>query len=133
MVNFRSILAGLVAMAVALAPVAATLVASAGAPAASAAAAHECHGKTAQNAHKPGGGERVATADHLQRTEMDNCSDCDGQYHPKCVGDGGKCCKLIGMVTLLPAISGAAETADLVTNPPTLTGWKVRPPPPPRA
>lgn len=124
MVNYRIILAGLIALAVAVAPFAAALLAGPGAArAASAATARDCHG------HKASGTDDAATGHHGQN--KGGCPDCGGQRHDaKCI-DGGKCCKLTGMVAVLPVVIGPAETVDLALNPPALVGWQVRPPPPP--
>ena len=63
------------------------------------------------------------------------CPDCGSQQNDsKCVGDDGKCCKLTGMVAVLPVVAARVEPVNLATNLPTLIGWQVRPsPPPPRA
>lgn len=124
MVNYRTILASLIALAVAVAPVAVALLAGPGAAqAASATMAHDCHG------HKAGGTDDSAAGHHSQ--DKGGCPDCGGQqHHAKCI-DGGKCCKLTGMVAVLPVVIGPAETVDLAPNPPALVGWQVRPPPPP--
>jgi hypothetical protein len=122
--RFRTILACLIALAVAAAPIAATVLASAGARAATTATAtkHDCHGN-AQD-HKKGPHAKAGCP---------NCKDQDRDY-AKCTGDGGKCCKLTGMLTVLPAVAEPLETVDLATNPPALIGWQIRPsPPPPRA
>jgi hypothetical protein len=124
MLNIRTILAGLIALAVAVAPVAATLVASAGAWAATAVvtAKHDCHGHAQHHDKDP-----QADSDKV------GCPDCDGgQGHTKkCIGDGVKCCKLTGMVTVLPVVAAPAQNVVLAAYPPTLTGWQMRPPPPP--
>ena len=124
MLNIRTILAGLVALAVAVAPIAATLLASAGARAATAAvtAKHDCHG---QAQHHETGLE--------YHSDKAGCPDCDGgQHHTKtCFGDGVKCCKLIGMVAVLPVAVAPAESVVVAAGPLSLTGWQVRPPPPP--
>jgi hypothetical protein len=64
-------------------------------------------------------------------TSNAGCPDCDSKHQPKCIGDGGKCCKLTGVVAALPAAMGHAATVDIGANPPALIGWQVRPPPPP--
>jgi hypothetical protein len=122
MVKIRAILAGLIALAVAVAPVAAGLVASAAARTASAAmtAAHDCHGSARHHDKGP------------HHSDKADCPDCQDQHQTKnCVGDGGKCCKLTGMVAALPIVLAPAENVDLAASPPTLTGWQARPPPPP--
>ena len=125
MVKIRVILAGLIALAVAVAPVAAGLVASAAARTATAAttAAHDCHGKAQHHDEGP------------HHSDKAGCPDCQDQHQTKnCVGDGGKCCKLTGMVAVLPVVVAPVETVDLAPNPPALIGWQMRPsPPPPRA
>jgi hypothetical protein len=124
MLNIRTILAGLVALAVAVAPVATTLLASAGARAATAAvtAEHDCHGKAQHHEKGP---------EH--HSDKAGCPDCDGgQNQTKtCIGDGVKCCKLIGMVVVLPVAMAPADSVALAAAPLRLTGWQVRPPPPP--
>jgi hypothetical protein len=127
MIGYRTILAGLIALAVAVAPVAATLLASAGARAASSAvtAEHDCHGKAQHDQKGP--------QNHRDKA---GCPDCDDGHDQtkKCIGDGVKCCKLTGMIAVLPVVAAPAENVDLAAPPPTLTGWQVRPPaPPPRA
>jgi hypothetical protein len=122
--KFRTILACLIALAVAAAPVAVTPLASAGGRAATVAAAakHDCHGMTQD--HEKGQHGKAGCPD---------CQDQDRDY-AKCTGDGSKCCKLTGMVTVLPAVAARVAAVNLVANPPTLIGWQVRPsPPPPRA
>ena len=126
MIGYRTILAGLIAFAVAVAPVAATLLASAGARAATAAVTvkHDCHGK-AQH-------DKKGLQNHSDKAGCPDCDDAEDQTK-KCIGDGVKCCKLTGMVAVLPAVVTPAENIDLAASPPTLTGWQMRPPaPPPR-
>jgi hypothetical protein len=138
MSKFRTILACLIALAVAAAPVAATLIA--GARPARAAAVHDCH-RMAQELHHQTGCADDATSGHhchdsaLQQMSTGSCPDCQGQDQTKkCMGDGVKCCKLTGMVTVLPFVEAPVETVGLATSPPTLVGWQIRPsPPPPRA
>jgi len=127
MIGYRTILASLIAFAVAVAPVAATLLAGAGAQATTATvtAKHDCHGM-AQH-------DKKGLQNHSDKAD---CPDCDhGQDQTKtCIGDGVKCCKLTGMVAVLPVVATPAENVDLAAGPPTLTGWQMRPPaPPPRA
>lgn len=119
MAKFHTLLACLIALAVAAAPVAATLFASAGARAAAAVAGHDCHGMSRD--HDKGPHAKAGCPD---------CQDHDRDY-AKCTGDGGKCCKLTGMVAVLPVVAAPVESADLAANPPTLIGWQIRPPPPP--
>jgi hypothetical protein len=121
MLNIRTLLAGLIALAVAVAPVAATVVASAAARTAAAAATHDCHGKAAQDHHQKAPDD----------TNKAGCPDCDSKHKSTCVGDGGKCCKLTGVLAALPAAIDHMATVDIAANPPTLIGWQVRPPPPP--
>lgn len=136
--KLRTILAGLIALAVAAAPVAATLVA--GAQPARAAAVHDCH-RMAQELHGPTGCTDDATTGHhchdgtLQNMDMGDCPDCQEQDQTRrCMGDGSKCCKLTGMVTVLPIVAAPVVTVDPATNLHTLTGLQIRPsPPPPRA
>src|SRR5262245_10540809 len=109
MVKIRAVLAGLIALAVAVAPVAAGLVASAAARTATAAttAPHDCHGKA--QSHDKG----------TQHSDKAGCPDCQDQHQTNnCIGDGGKCCKLTGMVTVLPVIVAPVEAIDLAPNPP---------------
>ncbi len=124
MSKFRTILACLIALAVATAPVAATQLASTGTRAATAAVAakHNCHGKTQDHEKGP----------HKPSSKAD-CPDCQDQDRgdAPCTGDGVKCCKLTGMVAVLPIVLAPAENVDLATSPPILTGWQARPPPPP--
>jgi hypothetical protein len=124
MVNIRAILAGLIALAVAVAPVAAGLVVSAAARTATATmtAAHDCHDKAQHHDKGP------------RHSGKAGCPDCQDDRTKNCIGDGGKCCKLTGVVTILHVVVAAVETVDLATSPPALTGWQARPqPPPPRA
>ena len=141
MATFRTILAFLIALAVAVAPMAVTVMAGAqpasAAPAHShAAPMHDCHRLAAGHHHGPGGTDGAAASQHShdmasQDTEKGDCPDCDAKRHGKCVGDGGKCCKLTGMVTVLPAVMDCAEITVLAANPPMLIGREIRPPPPP--
>ena|SRR5262245_31875483 len=131
----RAILVGLIALAVATAPVAAALLGGTQ-PVAMVAAQHDCHRMASQ--HEPGGMNEMDTADHdhaaaVQDSNSDGCPDCGSKNHVKCI-DGGKCCKLTGMIAGLPDVTIPAETADYAANPPRLIGWQLRPPrPPPRA
>ena len=134
MVYLRTILASLIALAVAIAPVAAMVVSGGGGRTANAEVTHHCHGKVAQGT---AGHDDDATLPHhdqnksSQTTGKGSCPDCDGNGQVNCIGDGGKCCKLTGMVAVLPLVAGPAQTTDRAASPPTLTGWQVRPPPPP--
>jgi hypothetical protein len=134
MATFRTILAYLIALAVAVAPVAAMVIA--GAPAAQAAPVHDCHSMAPEPHQGVGCMDAAATVhdchgDISQDPEKDSCPDCDAKRHAKCVGDGGKCCKLTGVVALLPLVMATAEITDLAANPPMLTGREIQPPPPP--
>jgi hypothetical protein len=103
---FRLLLAGLVALAVALAPVGTAL--AAGSTMAKAAMA-DCHGK------KP---------DHSCCDKMAKCPD-------QC---GVNCCKLMGMIVTLPLIDPPVFVAPDVAKPQKPPDWRLRPrPPPPRA
>jgi hypothetical protein len=116
--SIRTIFAGLIALAVAVAPVAAALLAGAEPRAATAATVHDCHGKSEHH-------------DKVQDLSNDgSCADCS-QDGATCIGDGGKCCKLTGMVMVLPVVLAPAEPSELAVNGPALTGRQVRPPPPP--
>ncbi len=134
MAKFRTILACLIALAVAVAPVAATVIA--GAQPAGAAPMHDCHATAVEHHHGGGHTDGAAALQHShesasQDTEKGGCPDCDTKRHTKCVGDGGKCCKLTGMVAVLPLVMVSAEIIDVAANPPALTGREIRPPPPP--
>jgi hypothetical protein len=127
----RTILAAMIALAVAVAPVAAASVG--GVRAASAAAVHDCQHMASQH---PGGGMRDMPAAHhnhdgaLQVGDNGGCPDCSPKRDAKCFDDG-KCCKLTGVVAVLPTVTAPAESSGLAANPPTLIGWQMRPPPPP--
>jgi hypothetical protein len=136
--KFRTILASLIALAVAAAPVAATLVT--GARPARAAEVHDCHRMAQERHHQTGCTDDATTGHHchdsaLQDMDRGSCPDCQDQHHnKKCIGDGGKCCKLTGMVAVLPVVAAPVQAVDLSTNLPKLVGWQMRPsPPPPRA
>jgi ribosomal protein L37AE/L43A len=141
MATFRSILAYLIALAVTAAPLAATVMAgtqpASVAPTHSRAAPmHDCHSMAAGQHHGHGDTDGAAAIQHShdiasQDTEKGECPDCGAKRHSKCVGDGGKCCKLTGMVTALPAVLASAQITELAANPPMLTGREIRPPPPP--
>src|SRR5262245_29914914 len=134
MATFRTILAYLIALAVALAPVTATVMAAA--QPASAAPMHDCPSMAGEHHHGHGRSDGAATSQHShqsasQDTEKADCPDCAAKRHAKCIGDGGKCCKLTGLVTVLPAVIASAEITEQAANPPMLTGREIRPPPPP--
>jgi hypothetical protein len=122
-----------IAFAVAVAPVAAALVAGVGARTVSAATIHDCHGKAAQDGHMANGADGAQHSHHIapQHAEKGGCPDCDRPDKANCVGDGVKCCKLTGMVAVLPVVFVPAENVDRAASPPILTGWQAHPPPPP--
>jgi hypothetical protein len=110
MVNYRTLLAGLIALAVALAPMASTLAAG---HAMAMPAMDDCLGQP-----------QPPAAD-------DGCCDTKTKCPNTC---GVTCCKLIGV------IAASVEFDKLVVAPPRTAdprpppGWQVRPhPPPPRA
>src|SRR5262245_28030889 len=127
MIGYRTILSGLIALAVAVAPVAATWVAGVGARAASAATVHDCHGKAAHDGHKASGADGAQHGHHMAVPSSDKggCPDCDSPAKAKCIGDGGKCCKLTGIALELPAVIGPVEAVALEANPPEMIGWQV--------
>jgi hypothetical protein len=136
--KLRTVLACLIALAVAMAPVAATAIA--GARPASASLLPGCHGAGPTRHHAAACTDGAATMRHCHHSasqDMDkgSCPDCpDQDQTKKCMGDGSKCCKLTGMMIHLPAVTVAAGTVQLEADPPALTGWRLRPsPPPPRA
>ena len=103
----RLLLAILIAVAVALAPVASALAAS---DAMAKSAMHDCHGK------KP-------VEDHSCCDKMAKCPD-------QC---GVKCCKLVGVIAALPGIDPPVFVAPEVAHPQKPPDWRLRPrPPPPR-
>jgi hypothetical protein len=100
----RILLALLIGLAVASAPVASALAAT------SKAAVHDCHGKSAE--------------DHSCCEKMGKCPDACGV----------KCCKLMGMVTVLPVIEPASLIVPEAVEPQKPPDWRLRPrPPPPRS
>lgn len=134
MIACRTILAGVIAFAVAVAPVAAVLAAGVGGRTVNAATMHDCH-RAAQDGHMANGADSAQHSHHIAAQDADRagCPDCDRPNKANCVGDGAKCCKLTGMVAVMPAVVTPAENIDLAASPPTLTGWQMRPPaPPPR-
>src|SRR5262245_27824266 len=141
MATFRTILAFVIALAVAAAPVAATAMAGAqptdAAPAhADAAPMHDCPGMAAGHHQGHGDADAAATPQHghdisSSETEKGGCPGCDAKHHRKCVGDGGKCCKLTGMVAALPFVMASDELTDVAAIPQILIGREIRPPPPP--
>jgi len=102
----RTILAVIVALAVAIAPIASGL---AVATVSEMPAMVDCHGKSAP--------------DH---------SCCDKAKCPD--GCGVKCCKLIGVITEMPVVSGVWSAAHVAADPQKPPDWRLRPrPPPPRS
>lgn len=107
---YRIILAVVIALAVAVAPVAAALAPSALQSTKS--AVDDCHGK----APVP-------------------CPDCDSKIKKdKCPADGSQCCKLFGNVAAPPRVMLLAGFPEAPLDPPQLFGWLQPPqPPPPRS
>ena len=106
MVNYRTILAGLIALAVALAPVASAL--AAGHVLAMPAMA-DCNG---------------------QATDDPGCCDSQAKCPETC---GITCCKLIGMISPLPVFDEPGAESERVADPQKPPDWQLRPrPPPPR-
>jgi hypothetical protein len=105
---YRLLLAGLIAVAVALAPIGAALAASS---AMSKAPMQDCHGKKTIKEH--------SCCDKMAKTP-DQC--------------GIKCCKLIGMVVTLSAIEPPTVPPPEEVQPQKPPDWRLRPrPPPPRS
>jgi hypothetical protein len=103
---YRIVLAALIALAVALAPIGSALAASA---ALAKAAMADCHGKAAK--------------DHSCCDAMAKCPDACGI----------KCCKLMGIVADLPPVVATADVALEMIDPQKPPDWQLRPrPPPPR-
>jgi hypothetical protein len=105
----RLLLAVLIGLAVAFAPVGAAM---ASANSASKTAMTDCHGKPA----KP-------------------CPDCDSKAKKaKCPGDGSKCCKLTGTLAALPAVPVVAIAPHELPEPQPVPDRSLRPQiPPPRS
>jgi DUF2946 family protein len=104
----RIVLAVLIAFAVAVAPVGSALAAS---QALSKQAMEDCHGKKSGQDH--------------------SCCDSKSKCPETC---GIKCCKLMGMIVVLPAIVAPRWTPLRVADPQRPPDWQLRPrPPPPRA
>ena len=102
---YRLLLAGLIAVAVALAPVGLALAAS---NAMAMPAMEDCHSKKASKEH----------------------SFCDAMA--KCPDQCGvKCCKLMGMIVALAAIDTPVFAPPEVANPQKPPDWLLRPRPPP--
>jgi hypothetical protein len=104
----RILLAGLIAFAVAVAPVSATLAA---AHVTAKASMHDCHGKSEKH-----------------------CPNCQKVPHKlNCPGDGAKCCKLVGTISTSSEAIRFVAAADLLAQPQRLRGWFSQPEtPPPR-
>lgn len=108
MAIYRTILAGVIALAIALAPVGAALAAS---QSLAKAAMADCHGKASKD-----------------------CQSCDTKA--QCPGDacGVKCCKLIGMVAPTSVAIALAVGLDHPVEPQKPPDRLLRPqPPPPRS
>lgn len=102
----RLLMAILIGLAVATAPVGAAM---ASVKSAAKAAMDDCHGKGA----KP-------------------CPDCDSKAKKaKCPGDGSKCCKLTGTITALPSVLGVAISAHRFSEPHSIPDRSLRPRTPP--
>jgi hypothetical protein len=114
MAFYRLLLALLIGLAVATAPIG---VGMASAKAAAKTAMMDCHGK----AKKP-------------------CPDCDGKVgpgkanHSKCPGDGSKCCKLTGTIAALPDVLKPVIIVEKIPQPQSVPDRPLRPhTPPPRS
>ena len=105
----RLLLAMLIGVAVATAPLGAAM---ASAKPAAKTVADDCHGKGT----KP-------------------CPDCDSKgKKAKCPGDGSKCCKLVGAIAVLPSVLAVVVTAHKVSEPRRMPDRTLRPRiPPPRS
>src|SRR5262245_37950404 len=58
----------------------------------------------------------------------------DGDMSAKCPGDGSKCCKLTGALLVQPLPIIAAAAVERGTEPQEPAGWSMKPrPPPPRS
>jgi hypothetical protein len=105
---YRLLLAGLIAVAVAVAPVGSALAASA---TLAKPAMEDCHGKKPADDH--------------------SCCDAMAKCPDTC---GIKCCKLMGMIVTLSPIAGSAVVPPEIADPQKPPDWQLRPrPPPPRA
>jgi len=105
---YRIVLAALIAVAVAVAPVGSALAA---AHVLSKAAMKDCHGKK-------------SSKEHLCCDKMAKCPDTCGI----------KCCKLMGMIVSLPNLQPWAFLPPEVSDPQKPPDWQLRPrPPPPRS
>jgi hypothetical protein len=105
---YRLLLAGLIAVAVALAPVGSALAAS---NAMAKPAMEDCHGKKASNEH--------------------SCCDAMAKCPDHC---GVKCCKLMGMIVALSGIDPPVLAPPEAIRPQKPPDWRLQPrPPPPRS
>jgi hypothetical protein len=105
---YRLLLAALIAVAVAIAPVGVALAAG---NALAKAAKEDCHGKKASKEH--------------------SCCDKMGKSPDQC---GVKCCKLIGMIVTLPGMEPPVFTRPEAVHAQKPPDWRLRPrPPPPRS
>ena len=105
---YRLLLAALIAVAVAIAPVGVALAAG---NALAKAAMEDCHGKKASKEH--------------------SCCDKMGKSPDQC---GVKCCKLMGMIVTLSPIAASAFMPPEIADPQKPPDWQLRPrPPPPRS
>ena len=112
MLACRILFAGLIALAVAVAPVGVALTSAhvaAKSETAGQAEKHDCQGMAP--AHSP-----------------------DGDMGAKCPGDGSKCCKLTGALLVQPFPIIAVAAVERGTEPQEPAGWSTKPrPPPPRS
>ena len=112
MVNYRTLLAVLIALAVAMAPVSMALAAC----------------QTAAKAEMAG----QADMQDCQGTGAANSP--DGNVNGKCPIDGSMCCQLTGTLATLPMPIVLAAAAFRVAEPQEPSAWAVEPhPPPPRS
>lgn len=112
MLAYRIVFAGLIALAVAVAPVSTAL-----------------------------GSVRIATKTEMAgQAEKQDCHGMapahspDGDMSSKCPGDGSKCCKLTGALLFQALPIVAVPVTHRGTEPQEPAGWSVKPrPPPPRS
>ena len=105
---YRLLLAGLIALAVAVAPIGSALAA---ADAMAKPAMEDCHGKKASENH--------------------SCCDAMAKCPDQC---GVKCCKLMGMIVALAVIRAPVPADFQPAEPEKPPDWRLRPrPPPPRS
>jgi len=124
----RTVLAILIAFAVAVAPVGFALAAAqamdkaaTGKPTMDMAGMKDCHGK------------KVSGSDHSDKTGQDRscCDDAMAKCSDAC---GINCCKLMGMVAVLPEVGPQAFALPDGIKKKKAPEWRLRPrPPPPRA